>query len=662
MPSEPLSQNVNASRRDHNFDALIAKPLALYLVGFVQVLAFWGIAPLWLCAFIVACIGIRAGFSTSSLRWFRPFAVLVALLSFFAYFRFNLTVEMAACFLWLSLSLKLLELKGRRDVLVYIYTMFYLSAVSMLFKQSLWQLLLQLVLIVIGLSVLLRLNGGSAKALRGQWLSLFKVMALALPLVLIMFLFFPRLAPLWSIPIKAKTAITGMSDQISPGDIAELANSDARAFRVRFEGAVPSQRQLYWRAAILDAFDGKQWRRQEDFSQVLNRSGAYDLGRTLTSVGPYYEVLMEPHNQKWVYALSGSAILSSHLKQRDMGLYELPVAAIQASVYRMRYPSQKLQKTALPTAVLVPEVARLQSSVVNDLRLPEGANPRTVAYAKGLRARVASDTAFVAELMTNFRQQNYHYSLKTGGYGTHYIDEFLFDSKRGFCAHYASSLVFMLRAAGIPSRMAVGYQGGQWIENDYLLVRQYDAHAWVEAKVDGQWLRLDPTAMVAPERIEASLEQALAQEGSFLANNAMAQLRHNVGLFSWAALKLDQLNYRWQDLVVNYRSEDQDQLFASWFGEFSWSKLASILVLPFVLVSALVALGYWLYSDRAVRSRAQKRYLRWLRVMALLGYGRHVAESPRQYLRRIDGQVAPCLYRQTKRQTKLLEAQEYLRL
>lgn len=647
-------------------DGLNMKPF-LISVGAFQIVSMWGIAPLWLSLFIAVILVLQVAFNISQkVSWFKTPTILLGLILFFLYYQLNFTVEMAGCFLWLALIFKVMELKNRRDVLIFVYTSLYLCAVSLLFSQSIFQVLLQLLLVLACLGVLLTMNGGSALALKSQWRSLASVLTLALPMVVVLFLFFPRLSPLWTIPIKAKQATTGMSDSMTPGDIAELANSDERAFRVTFSEAIPAQSSLYWRGVVMDQFDGRTWRRSKQSQRSVIRR-RYDLGRVSETSEAHYDVLLEPHNQTWVYTLEGAQSLSSNLIQRDMGLYDLAVEAIQPVRYRMAIADEQLDPqdasllAQIPTGALVEGAERQRSPSVLDIRVPERGNPQTKAYVAQLKQSSRSDVEVLIKLLNDFQRQPFYYTLKPPVYGDNFVDGFMFEERRGFCAHYSGSLAYMLRLAGIPARVIGGYQGGERInDGEYLLIRQYDAHAWVEVRLNGLgWVRVDPTAMVAPNRIEQNLAQALSEEGSFLEGNAAARFRHSIGVLSWLARKSDELNYQWQKLVVNYSSDEQFDLFEGIFGNFSWAKLASVLIMPFVLVSVLVGFRYWWRVDRRVQTPTQRRYLRWLTFLGVLGHQRAIGESPRKFSERLERDAAPWLSDKTKAMTQRLEQDDY---
>lgn len=632
----------------------------IYMLALIQVLGLWSIAPLWMCLFVVLITTAKWLFPNAIGGGLRLMLTLAGGAWFLLYFGFNFTVEIAAVFLWLAASLKLLEIKSDKDLKLFVYVMLYVSAVSMLFEQSILHVLLQLLLVMLALSVLLRLHSGQVRWTFTQWRSLCSVLLFALPLVIVLFVFFPRIGPLWTIPVKASSATTGMSDSMSPGDIANLVNSDERVFRASFSGQRPVQSALYWRGLVLDRFDGRRWSRHPK-RFVYGSKGRYDLGQNLEAAGDFYQVLLEPHNRLWLYALEGSESMSTHVKRKDMGQFELAVEAIQPVNYRMSYQSPEFLGRTIPTAYLVSGVDRSTSPSERDLQVPVSGNPETRRYMADLRKRVPSDQALLTHLLREFRNKAFSYSLQPPVLGEHFVDEFLFASRTGFCSHFAGSLAYMLRLADIPARVIVGYQGGEAVEGEsYLLVREYDAHAWVEAYISGLgWVRVDPTAMVAPNRIEQNLERALAQEGTFLKDNLAAQWRHGFTALTWLSLKMDKLNYQWQKWVINYSQADQYGVFRKLLGEYSLMRVALVFVSVFVLISILLLLRGWLKAEGRNLSGSQKRYLRWLALYSVLGYPRKIGESPRAYVNRMAEKMPPRLYRFALKETDQLEQREY---
>ncbi|MCL1482787.1 MAG: transglutaminase-like domain-containing protein [Marinobacter sp.] len=267
-----------------------------------------------------------------------------------------------------------------------------------------------------------------------------------------------------------------------------------------------------------------------------------------------YEILLEPTDQSWAFALEDSVAASPNIEETDEDLFRFRRPADTSVRYRLALQTPPADSDAQ----LSPAQRR------NLLQLPASGNPRARALADELRSRY-DDRGVAAALLQRFREQPYFYTLRPPAMPDDGIDALLFDVKRGFCAHYAGAMAFVLRSAGIPARIVVGYQGGESGAGDeYLIVRQYDAHAWVEGWFEGAgWIRLDPTAAIAPSRIESGLREAMAEEGSFLENSWLSPQKYgNLPLLTWASLQLDRVNYQWQRWVVGYQGQSQMDLLS----------------------------------------------------------------------------------------------------
>lgn len=626
--------------------------------------SFWGLMPVWLNGVSLAC----AGYALLSGRMLpsavRLVCVIAGVAAFAVSFKTRFSVDMAASFLFLSVSLKLLELKSQRDLQVLVYVMLYLSAVSFLFGQGIGHTALQVLILVFAFAVLLSINSAREDAFLASFKRnsgvVFKGVAIALPLVAVLFLFFPRIAPLWSIPVKTQEATSGITDRMTPGDISRLGKSDERAFRVDFSNLPPRPQDRYWRGLVLDRFDGKTWSRfGQDAAEI--RREKIDRGRLGEASGASYEVMFEPSNQRWAFTLDDSRSLNSHLLSADMGLFRFKTEVIQPTRYRMAIDGKGIQGVPdLPHAAVVNSGRRISTPAFRDLQLPQASNPQTRLFVRQLREQHSAPLDLVTAIMYMFRDLPFYYTLEPPETGSDFVDEFLFSTRSGFCSHYAGSMAFMLRLAGIPARVVVGYQGGEMnAAGNYLLVHQYDAHAWVEARLpEWGWVRLDPTAMVAPERISDSLQAAVGAE-AVLGSNTLSAMMRSVSWMNWVRLRLDQLNYQWQKWVVNYNQSNQYDFITRLMGEFSLMYIATILLGAFVVVSmVLVAYFWWFYFNKNLH-REEKQYVRMLRVLALLGYHRGVGEAPKAYQLRVAKSLPKLLKKMLDRRTTALYEHVY---
>ncbi|MBI42804.1 DUF3488 and transglutaminase-like domain-containing protein [uncultured Marinobacter sp.] len=532
----------------------------LWLVAafIVLLLPQWDRLPAWLIAVCLVLAGWRwlAQRGRVRLPGRLPRMGIMALLItvYIASVSGRFTVDTAASFFVLAVGLKWLETRNHRDFYVLFFILAYLASVNFLFRQEiLWTLVnfLALGLLLVALQVV---NAPDLPdGLASGWRRLGGLFLKGLPFVILVFVFFPRMGPLWTVPLVSGHARSGLSDTLRPGDISHLAQSSERVFRVTFGGAVPAYRDRYWRGLVLDYLDGETWRQTggapvEPLARVATDGGVGPLAAT------EYEVLLEPTDRRWAFALAGSEAASGNLFEVEEDLFRFPRPADSPVRYRLRLTG--LQK--------VPGTPLDATQRHRYLQLPEQGNPRARALAASLAGRLA-DTDVVAELLTRFQQQPYFYTLRPPAMPENGVDALLFDQRRGFCAHYAGATTFVLRAAGIPARIVVGYQGGEaGVDDEYLIVRQYDAHAWVEAWLDGRgWVRVDPTAAIAPARIESGLRDAVAEEGSFLESNPFSPQRYrDIALLQWASLQLDRINYQWQRWVVGYQGQSQMDLMS----------------------------------------------------------------------------------------------------
>lgn len=646
---------------------------ALLLITFLQMLSQQTHTPVWLSAFAMIVCSLRY-FFYKSVRVSIPFVIRILLviassIVFILYYRTNFSVDMAASFLFLACTLKLIEIKAQKDVVIFIYTMFYLSAVSFLFEQGIIHTLLQVTIVSVCFYVLfiIQINVVSSSSIHYKLISkhsksMLKLLAVSLPFVAILFLFFPRISPLWQMPIKSQVTKVGISNEMSPGDVSELAKSSEPAFRVTFDQGVPNRSSLYWRGLVLDQFDGKKWS-QNSIKQAYERARRVDAGQFYDTTHFGYQVMLEPHQQTWVFSLEGSELASSNLIKTDMGLFRLKTEAIQATRYQMEIPPENLgsQKVEIPTALSVMQVERKTNDLGQDLQTPsKRSNPRTQDYIESLKVLYPGDEQLIAYLLNQFREDTFFYTLEPPKTGENFVDDFIFETKSGFCGHYAGSLAYMLRLAGIPARVVIGYQGGEYnAQSNYLLISQFDAHAWVEAFLPTKgWFRLDPTAMVSPLRISDGSTSSLSNERSFLKDSPFASAAMKYSALNWIRLRIDEINFSWQNLVVNYNQDQQKNFIQKTLGENSLLRITLLFTSLFIAIFVLI-LFYLGFRRLAGYTNAEKKYMIWLFVLSRFGYKRQKGETPRGFLRRMQTSKHKKLAAITEKRTEELEVRQY---
>ena len=532
-----------------------------------------------------------------------------------------LLTAMSAC--------KLLEARSIRDGVVLVFLGYLLVMSNLLYNQDipLVAYLVLVVTLIVVAQILIQpqhadLAGVAALRLAG------KMVLVAFPIMLVLFVLFPRIpGPLWGLPKDAHQGRTGLSGEMEFGGISELIRSGRVALRVRFHGAIPPPAQRYWRGPVLWNFDGRRWmQRDEPLS-------AQPLAFTKHGAGLDYAVIMEPSYQRWLLALDLPATLPP--QTRMASAFQIMRNQPVHEVYRYELRSYPHYQTGELDA----------TERVLGLRLPPQGNPQARELVAGWRNTDAQPEALVKKALSFFREQSFYYTLNPPLLGTkNSIDDFLFKSRRGFCEHYAGSFVFMMRAADVPARVVTGYLGGEHNESgDYLIVRQSDAHAWAEVWLPERgWVRVDPTAAVAPNRVEQSLYAALpdAEELPFLARRG--------GEYLWmyqVALHWDTLNIRWNEWVLAYSPERQREFLSSLgFGALDWRGMTIMMVAGLSGLAGIFLLLRWRKQRNPhVVARAWQRFCARL---AAQGVARYAYEGPLDFAQRAatqNPQAAPAI-------------------
>lgn len=553
-------------------------------------------------------------------------------------------LEAGVVLLIAAFALKLVEMRTRRDALVVIFLGFFAVVTSYLFEDGMLAALYSLLPVTALLAALIGLQQSGLAARPKDTLRLAgSLLSQALPLMALLFVFFPRIDPLWSMPAPRESDVTGLSDSMTPGEMAELSRSGTLAFRVSFDGPIPERDQLYWRALTLEHFDGRRWSQPED-ARLPVTPAWQKLGEPLG-----YSIVMQPSERPWLYAL-------------DVAESSLEDARLMADFrLQRRYPvSQPLlyRVTSWPAALREPEAA--VPSLRRALQLPGDGNPRTRAWAAELRRQYPEPELLVQRLLEHFNREPYRYTLKPPAVGQDSIDDFLFDTRAGFCAHFAGATTFVLRAAGIPARVVAGYQGGELNPaGNYLLVHQFDAHAWVEYwRPQYGWVRIDPTFLVAPQRIEQGLEQAVAEERSFLEGAPLSLMRYRgIGWLNRIRLGWDDLNYGWQRWVLGYQGEQQLLMLRYWFAGLNLRMLGGAVVLFGALLLGLVALSLFKPWQRE-RDPLERLFRRFEKLLARRGVLRSPGEGARTFAERAAKQL-PAQAGAILRFLELFEVQRY---
>ncbi|WP_022965807.1 transglutaminase family protein [Denitrificimonas caeni] len=604
--------------------------------------------PLWLIGVWLGCAAWRV--QVFRMRWPFPNAWVKAALMIGSGFAVYLSrgglvgLDAAVALLITAFILKLLEVRTRRDALVLIFLGFFTVVTSYLFADSLLAALYSLLPVLALLAALVGLQqSGFAREPLAPLKLASKLLAQAIPLMLLLFVLFPRLEPLWSLPQPKDKGTTGLSSSMTPGDLAELGQSAALAFRARFDGAIPAQSQLYWRALTLPNFDGRSWSISERFERSEPQWQAQ--GESIS-----YSIIMQPSTQPWLFSLDvGSS------EQEDIRLMSDFRLQRRTPVNR----TYQYQATSWPQALRQPQLNQRQQQEF--LQLPRTGNQQTRDWAQRLRGQYHDDDALVSALLRHFNQELYHYTLKPPLLGRDSVDEFLFSSLRGFCAHYAGAMVFTLRAAGIPARVVAGYQGGEINQaGQFVQVRQFDAHAWVEYWQRGQgWRSVDPTFEVAPERIERGLQEALQDESELFQGDIFSPLRYqHIAWVNQLRMSWENLNHSWQTKILGYQRDSQQAWLKQWFGKVDWQVLGLTLVASAALIIALIVL--WMFKPWQRQTDPVQRVLNhFQRVLRRRGFKRETGEGLRDFYQRIHQQLPQSQQQAVRVFIETYEQQQY---
>ena len=519
------------------------------------------------------------------------------------------------------LTLKTLELRAKRDAFVVFFLGFFCMLSNFFYSQSLLTAF-SMVLGLLGLlTILVNAHMPVGKPPLMEAAKTAGSMALfGAPIMVVLFLLFPRLSPLWGLPGDALTGRSGLSANMQVGTIAKLALDDSVTMRIKFEGPAPTQQDLYFRGPVLSDFDGREWR-----PPTARFSSPYALPPNLEVSGApiAYEVTLEPTNRPWLFVMEAASQNPSlpgfaSVMQNDLQwLVNRPITDL------VRY---KAQSHASFRHGPLQAVSGLREFV----ELPPGFNPRTLALAAELRRDPRYAKAGSAELaqavMARLRSGGYTYTLEPGVFGQNTADEFWFDRKAGFCEHIASSFVILMRALDVPARIVTGYQGGELNSvGGFWVVRQSDAHAWAEIWHEGRgWVRIDPTSAVAPGRIGA-FQRLAAPQG------VVAKTLGNLspGFTAQVRATWEAINNAWNQRVLNYTQGKQlDLLKSVGFDSPSWQDLSFVL-LGIVVLTSLIGAA-WTLWDRTQHDPWLRLLTRARKRLSKAGIESTSATSPRQ--------------------------------
>jgi protein-glutamine gamma-glutamyltransferase len=533
--------------------------------------------------------------------WTFALTILALATIYFTYQSF-IGIEAGVAVLSTFLFAKALETKSKRDVIILFNFALFVGASSFLYSQSIWMAIVILLCLFSCLIGLYRLQTSDFKhasnpsaALKTDAKHVGKFLILALPFFILLFIFFPRLPPLWHIPIPEQKSVTGMSDSMSPGDIAELSQSSSLAFRIMGNiNKLPSRNELYWRAMVLDQYDGRTWTSSFVNQQPVSNN---TISRK-TKQGFDYQYLAADSRIMWIMGLEksipkdpeyqlqqdgGISPIRSITRNQPINLHWLGDAQLQEQGFS---PNNLLKKITIQTPAQMDEQSR---QFALEMFQQSGQLP----------------DQYVRNILQWYKKNDFVYTLTPGFLGENRIDEFLFQSRQGFCEHYASSFAMLMRYVGIPARVVIGYQGGQLaLDRASWEVRQLDAHAWTEVHLNGKWQRVDPTAIIAPQRIDGGMQNYIENDRTILGNKEQKWKYRQFVVMKNMRIWSDYASYQWQSKVIGYDAEKQQ----SWLSKLGLkTAYASILILLSSILLVVIFYFVWIYYRNRQYGSAYER-------------------------------------------------------
>lgn len=589
--------------------AELYQAFALLCIAVVPVASF---SPAWSVISGTVLLGWRVIIERAGKSVPPPWLRVIIGLGFFALVYANYQtlngLEAATPLLLVMMALKIVETESKRDLMVLMLLSLFGLAISVLHNQGVLISAYMIIVSPLLLAQLITLSHPSKQlTIRKALNRALTLMLQSLPFAIALFLLFPRLdGPLWGVGEHGK-ATTGMPQNLSMGDITELAQSPIVAFRAQFHGDNPSLPTLYWRVAVMSVFDGKTWS-QGDISELASLS--YETAGDEYS----YTLTLEPQHNKYVPLLEYPAPSISLRIGTDRATLNSnwQVTAKSNITARQRYTA-----SASTGAKVQPRLGHLEKR--RALVFGADKNPQAIAWGGELATKYPDVQARAAAILKHFSDSEFYYSLKPPVLADDPVDEFLFGTKKGFCEHYASSFTLLMRASGVPARVVIGYQGGEYnSESDYWIIRQLDAHAWSEIWLEGEgWVRVDPTFAVAPERVESGIAASVVEPDLL---PAVAQ--RGTSLFRSMRLKWDSLENQWNQLVLGYGEAQQREFLKRLIPALGKAE-NMVLLLTGIISSGTLLLVCWLaWKNRPLpltaTEKSYRRYIAWLRTKGVV--------------------------------------------
>jgi transglutaminase-like putative cysteine protease len=577
--------------------------------------------PLWISAWCFSLWGYA--FLAERYVWYRPnriirlFLTLAGVMAGLRTFGYAVGLDAGVGILSILLGLKILEVRSHRDMMVTLFLGYFMIITTLFYSGSLLMTLYMFVAVLLSTTVLIHINH-PASALEGNLGLSSVIMVQALPIMIVLFFLFPRIqGSLFALPQKT-AARTGFSDRLTPGSISSLVRSSEIAFRAEFKNSIPNPDRLYWRGIVFWHFNGESW----DRGLEVPRWDAPPAGKNVVE----YTLTLEPHGVKWLFAM-------------DLPVSVPDLAVLKADHTLVANSALKERIRYTVKSGTVQSSGNLRQWETAALELPEKGNPKAAALARDWASMAGTPENVVETALEFFRNNGFVYTLNPPLLGQDSVDEFLFRYRRGYCEHYASAFVFLMRSAGIPSRIVGGYLGGEVNPyGDYLIVRQSDAHAWAEVWLPSKgWTRVDPTSAVAPERVEQGMTAALSPEDidQFFLSDRFGPLYtywKKIG-FGW-----DALNTSWNRWVLGYSYVRQKALLSRFGIDIeSWKGPITVILVAVILIVLFIVLYYFWTNRKPAEKKesVQKYYDVFCEKLEKIGLPRKPEQGPLDYARRV---------------------------
>ncbi|GAB2695866.1 transglutaminase family protein [Aliiglaciecola aliphaticivorans] len=612
----------------------------------------------WILILVVCAVVMRSALyldlhkHAPSVRTLNLLALLSAIV--LAYFSLQLGVLLGMInLLVLACSLKLMQLRSIKDYYQLITCCGFLIGCGFIFQNSIGFSLFYLVLTLL---LLLSLACHISPSLGiNKNLKRIAVMGVqALPIAVLLFIVLPKIGPLWQMP-TSKSHQTGLAEKVTPGDIAQLSQSADLAFRVTFSGNIPLPQERYWRAIVMEEFDGKTWRVSPERKAIQRQYKQYNKEFKPVLSGRYfsYQIITEPTHQNWLYSIDIGVPDSPQSANQIWQSHEYQLTSNTALVSNFQYSLRSYPDAPLNQALYSVDHR------INTQR-PDSGNPETQRWVKNLRRQFPNDQEFINQVLAFFAEQPFEYTLQPPLMQSNPVDTFLFEQQQGFCSHYASAMAYILRLADIPARLVTGYQGGEMREQDYMSVYQYDAHAWIEAwHSDKGWQRYDPTAIVAPNRVTFGLKTAIEEAAELIDSPFSLDGFSSIAWLTDVRLFLQDIDFVWTKWILGFDKSAQKDLIKSLIGELTPKKLALFGLSVIGLIGLLLAFFFVPSLRGRKRDYISQYYQKSEKLLAKLHIYRPKSQGPLDFANSVERKLPNSLHQPFNQVTQIYMQHQY---